>query len=141
MIAALPELLNHGYALVAEARPGTEAETGWALLHDAYELTRTVSLRFGYYDLAALAVRCSRDAAERAGDPLRVAVDTFRQTGLRLRRGAYRGVLRAVDGSHALLDSEHSPAADAVRAVMHLRQATAEARRGAADRADEHISE
>ncbi|MGH3943275.1 MAG: hypothetical protein ACRDTG_32560 [Pseudonocardiaceae bacterium] len=120
---------------------GHEAETAWALLDDAYELARTVSLRFGYYDLGALAARCGRAAAAHAGDPLRVAVATFRYTGVRLRRGHYRGVLQAIDRTHALIESERSPAADAVRVVLHLRQATAHARMGAQDRADEHISE
>ncbi|MGH3929039.1 MAG: helix-turn-helix domain-containing protein, partial [Pseudonocardiaceae bacterium] len=141
VLAALPQLLNHAYMIVRDARPGHEAEAAWALLDDAYELSRTVSLRFGYYDLGALAARCGREAAGRAGDPLRVAVATFRYTGVRLRRGHHRGVIQAIDRTHALIESERSPAADAVRVVLHLRQATAHARMGARDRADEHISE
>ncbi|MGH8916884.1 MAG: helix-turn-helix domain-containing protein, partial [Actinomycetes bacterium] len=42
---------------------------------------------------------------------------------------------------HALLDGARCPTADAVRAVLHLRQARAHARLGARDRADEHIDE
>ncbi|MGH3909776.1 MAG: helix-turn-helix domain-containing protein, partial [Pseudonocardiaceae bacterium] len=139
MLTALPELLQHAYLIVDAASPGHETETAWALLDDAYELARTVSLRFGYFDLAALAVRCGHDAAVQTGDPLRPAVATFRHTGLRLRRGDHTGVLRAIDRSHSLIESERSPAADAVRAVLNLRQATAHARLGAPDRADEHI--
>lgn len=141
IVGALPELLNHAYAIVGDARPGHDAETTWALLDDAYELARTVSLRFGYYDLAALAIRCGRDAAAKAGDPLRAALTTHRHAGLRLRRGEHAGVLRAIDRSHALIESERSPAANAVRAQLHLRQSTAHARLGAPDRADEHIGE
>ncbi|MGH3913377.1 MAG: helix-turn-helix domain-containing protein [Pseudonocardiaceae bacterium] len=141
MLAVLPELLEHAYLIIHAARAGQEAETAWALLNDAYELARTVSLRFGYHDLGALAARCGRDAAICAGDPLRVAVATHQHVGVQLRRGDYTVVLRAVDRAHGLIESESSPAADAVRVVLHLRQATAHARLGARDRADEHISE
>jgi transcriptional regulator with XRE-family HTH domain len=141
VLAALPELLNHAYLIADDAQPGHDAETAWALLDDAYELAQVVSLRFGYYDLAALAARCGRDAAVRAGDPLRAAVATFRYTGVRLRRGDYAGVLRTIDRGHALLDGERSPTADSVRSVLHLRQARVHARLGAPDRADEHIDE
>ncbi|MGH3912749.1 MAG: hypothetical protein ACRDTC_04975, partial [Pseudonocardiaceae bacterium] len=141
LVTALPELLNHGFALVAEARPGAEAETAWALLDDTYEFANVASLRFGYYDLGALAARCGRDAAAKTGDPLRAAVAGSRYCSVQLQRGDYTGVLRATGRGHALLDGERSPAAQAVRAVLHLRQASVHARQGALDRADEHIDE
>lgn len=59
---------------------------------------------------------------------------------LRLHRGDYDGVLRVIACAHAVIAAESSPAADAVRAQMHLRQAIAAARDGAADRAEEHIT-
>ncbi|HEU0088261.1 MAG TPA: hypothetical protein VFQ77_11540 [Pseudonocardiaceae bacterium] len=126
---------------MAGARPGNAADTAWALLDDAYELAQVVCLRFGYYDLGALAARCGRDAATKAGDPVRAAVAAFRYTGARLRRGDHAGVLRALDRAHGLIESEHSPTADAVRTVVHLRQARVQARLGARDRADEHVGE
>ncbi|MGH3857195.1 MAG: helix-turn-helix domain-containing protein, partial [Pseudonocardiaceae bacterium] len=138
---ALPELLNHANALVAEARTESDAEARWALLDDAYELAQAVSYRFGYFDLATLAVRCGRDAAGRSGDPLRAAAAAFRGTHMSLHQGDWRNVLRILDRGHALIEDVHSPAARAVRAQLHLRQAIAQARLAALDRADEHIDE
>ena len=141
LVTALPELLNHAYAVVTQARPGTETDTAWALLDDTYELTNVACLRFGYYDLGALAARCGRDAAAKSGDPLRAAAATFRYSTVQLRRGDYTTVLRVTDRGYALLDSNHSPAAQAVRVVLHLRQSAVQARMGALDRSDEHLDE
>lgn len=141
LVMALPELLNHAFAIVAQARPGAETETAWALLDDAYEFATTACVGFGYYDLAALAARCSRDAAAKAGDPLRAAAATCRNLGVQFHRGDHTGVLRATDRGHALLDGERSPVAQAVRVVLHLRQSAVHAQLGALDRSDEHIEE
>lgn len=138
---SLPELLNHAYIILADARTGTEADTAWALLDDAYELAQAVAYRFGYFDLAALAVDRSRAAAAHSGDSLRGAAAAFRGTHMRLHQGECASVLRVIDRGHALIEGERSPAAHAVKAQLHLRQAIAEARLGAPDRADEHISE
>ncbi|MGH3915918.1 MAG: helix-turn-helix domain-containing protein [Pseudonocardiaceae bacterium] len=138
--AALPELLQHGYALAAEARPGAEAETAGALLTDAHLLVQTVAYRFGYLDLAMLANLLARSAARASGDPLRVALVCYERGLLRLHRGDYPGVLRIVDRAHTEIADQHSPAAEAVRAQLHLRQAIAHARSGVADRADEHLT-
>ncbi|MGH3773071.1 MAG: helix-turn-helix domain-containing protein [Pseudonocardiaceae bacterium] len=117
------------------------APAAWALLDDAYELAQAVAYRFGYFDLAALAVDRSREAAAHSGDSLRAAAAAFRGTHLRLHRGECASVLRVIDRGHALIEGERSPAAHAVKAQLHLRQAIAEARLGAPDRADEHIAE
>lgn len=140
MTAALPELLHHGHALAADAPSGDEPETAWSLLADAYVLAQTVAYRFGYLDLAALCNERCRQAAERSSDPLHVAIALHEHGLLRLHRGDYAGVLRVVTRAHAVIAAERSPAADAVRAQLHLREAIAEARNGAADRADEHIT-
>ncbi len=141
VVAQLPELLQHAYVLTAEARPATEAaDTAWALLNDAYELAGEVSYVFGYFDLAALAAKCSGQAALRSGDPLRVAATTFQGTGVRLYRGDYAGVLRVIERALSEIAELRSPAAQAVRAQLHLRQGITQARGGAGDRADEHIS-
>lgn len=58
-----------------------------------------------------------------------------------LHQGDWRNVLRILDRGHALIEDVHSPAARAVRAQLHLRQAIAQARLAALDRADEHIDE
>ncbi|MGH4008515.1 MAG: helix-turn-helix domain-containing protein, partial [Pseudonocardiaceae bacterium] len=139
MTAALPELLDHGYALATEALPGTESETAWALLTDAYVLAQTAAYRFGYLDLAALCNERVHHAAARSGDPLRVAVAAFEHGLLRLHRGDYQGVLRIAERAHAGIVDERSPVADAVRAQLHLREAIAHARSGSADRADEFV--
>lgn len=141
VVAALPELLNHGYAVVDHAHPGCAAQRAWALLADGYELAQIVSHRFGYLDLAALAARCGREAARRVGDPLRAAVAAARSTELRLRRGDYPAVLRVLDRAHQLIENDRTPAALAVRAHLHLRQAVTltHAHSGGADQADEHL--
>jgi len=119
VVAALPELLNHAFAVVNNAGPGHDAETTWALLDDCYELAHRVSHQFGYFDLAALAARCGRDAADRAGDPLRAAAAAFRSNCVRRHHWDYAGALRVIDRGLALIESERSPAADAVRANAH----------------------
>lgn len=139
MAAVLPELLQHAYRIAEDARPGAESETACALLDDAYRCVHTVSYRFGYFDLAALAGERSRQAAARSGDPLRMTTATQQRSSLRLHRGDYPGALRMMERAHREIATELSPAADAVRAQLHLRQSLVHARTGAADRADEHI--
>ncbi|MGH3915917.1 MAG: helix-turn-helix domain-containing protein [Pseudonocardiaceae bacterium] len=141
LVTALPELLNHAFAIVAQARPGAETETAWALLDDAYELADTACTKFGYYDLGALAARCGRGAAAKAGTPLRAAAATCRYLSVQFHRGDHTGILRATARGHALLDGERSPVAQAVRVVLHLRQSAVHAQLGALDRADEHLDE
>lgn len=140
MTAKLPELLNHAYAIVDTARPGHEAETAWALLDDAYACVRSVALRFGYLDLEVLANERCRQAAVRSGDSLRAALAAEQRSSRRLHRGDYAGALRIMERAYSEIASEHSPAADAVRVQLHLRQAVTHARSGTADRADEHLA-
>lgn len=140
MVAELPELLQHASMLAAEARPVSEAaDTAWALLDDTYELAGAASYQFGYLDLSALAARCGQQAGLRSGDPLRAAAHMVNGTRVRLHRGDYAGVLRVTERALADIADEHNPAADAVRAQLHLGAAIAHARSGAGDRADEHI--
>ncbi|MGH4021334.1 MAG: hypothetical protein ACRDT0_19320 [Pseudonocardiaceae bacterium] len=141
VVAELPELLQHASVLTAEARPATEvAETAWALLDDAYQLAGSVSYRFGYLDLATLAKERAQQAAVRSGDPLRAAVAAFMGTTVRLHRGDYSGVQRVTERAQSDIAELRSPAAQAVRAQLHLRQSITHARSRAADRADEHIA-
>lgn len=58
VIAVLPELLNHAVAIINNVQPGHDAEIGWTLLDDCYELAHQISRQFGYVDLADLAARC-----------------------------------------------------------------------------------
>ncbi|MGH3904545.1 MAG: helix-turn-helix domain-containing protein, partial [Pseudonocardiaceae bacterium] len=139
LATALPELLHHGHTLAHRARPGTDSETGCALLTDAYLLAQTVAYRFGYLDLAMLTILHARDSAERSGDRLRVAVAACEHSRLRCHRGDYPGVQRLAERAHTTITDQHSPAADAVRAALHLRQAINWARHGTADLADEHV--
>ncbi len=137
MVAELPELLQHACVLAAEARPVSEAaDTAWALLDDAYELAGAATYQFGYLDLSALATKCGQHAAVRSGDPLRAAAVKVQ---VRLHRGDYAGVLRITERALSDIADERSPAADAVRAQLHLRLGITHARAGAGDRADEHI--
>ncbi|MGH3913375.1 MAG: hypothetical protein ACRDTC_08195, partial [Pseudonocardiaceae bacterium] len=140
MTAALPELLNHGHALAVEAQPGAESETAWALLCDASVLAQTVAYRFGYLDLAVLCNERAHHAAERSGDPLRVAVAAYEHGLLRLHRGDYPGVLWLAERAHAGIAGDRNPAADAIHAQLHLREAISHARSGNADRADEYVT-
>ncbi|MGH3875204.1 MAG: helix-turn-helix domain-containing protein [Pseudonocardiaceae bacterium] len=140
MATTLPELMAHAYLIVADARSGAAAETGWSLLSDTYMLAQNVTFRLGYLDLAAHANERWRHAAERSGDPLRPATAASQRVQLRLNRGDYPGVQRIVERAHTEIADQRSPAADSVRAQLHLRQAIAHARSGSADRADEHIT-
>lgn len=137
LATALPELLQQAYAL---AQSGADAETAQALLTDAYLLAQAVAYRFGYLDLAMLAALRARDSAEHSDDPLRVAVAACEHSLLRCHRGDYPGVARLAERAHAAITGQHSAAADAVRAALHLRQAINWARRGASDLADEHVA-
>ncbi|MGH3813961.1 MAG: helix-turn-helix domain-containing protein [Pseudonocardiaceae bacterium] len=137
--AKLPELLQHAFAIVADARPGFDAENAWSLLSDAYMLAQTVSFRFRHFDLAAQSNDRWRLATAHSGDPLRAATAAYQRGALRLFRGDYTGVLRIMERAHSEIADEQSPATNSVRTQLHLRQAIAYARSGAADRADEHI--
>ncbi|MGH4026383.1 MAG: helix-turn-helix domain-containing protein [Pseudonocardiaceae bacterium] len=137
---ALPELLHHAYTITAEAQPGPDAELAWSLVSDAYMLAQTISFRFRHFDLAAHFNDRWQLAAAQSGDPLRPAAAAYQRGALRLFRGDYAGVLRIMDRAHAQIEDQRDPAADSVRTQLHLRQAIAHARSGAADRADEHIS-
>ncbi|MGH3943274.1 MAG: helix-turn-helix domain-containing protein [Pseudonocardiaceae bacterium] len=137
--AALPELLRHGFVLAEQACPGAEAETAGALLTDAYLLAQTVAYRFGYLDLAALCNDYARDAAQRSGDPLRVAVAANQRALLRVHRGDYTGVLLLTERIYDKIADQTSPAADAVRVALHLREAITRARLGTPDWANAHL--
>lgn len=139
LCAALPELLHHARALVDKAQPGTETETAWALLSDAYLLAHTVAYHLGYLDLAALCHHHARSAAATSGDPLRRAVAACAHGLLRLHHGDYPGVLRVLERAHTTITDQTSPAADAVRAHLYLRQALTHARLDSAEQADEDL--
>ncbi|MGH3911463.1 MAG: hypothetical protein ACRDRM_11600, partial [Pseudonocardiaceae bacterium] len=130
LTAMLPELLVHAH---------NAASPDSALLTDACLLAQTVADRFGYQDLAMLANRRARDAAERCGDPLRTAVVIGERAVLRLHRGDHYGALLSCERAHAGIAGEHGPDADAIRAHLHLREALAHARIGSPGRADEHL--
>lgn len=137
LTASLPGLLQHACSLMAGT--GAASETTSALVADACLLAQTVAYRFGYLDLAMLANLRARDAAARCSDPLREAVAAGARGLLRLHRGDHFGVLLSCEHAHALIADQTSPAADAVRAHLHLHEALAHARIGSAARADEHI--
>jgi transcriptional regulator with XRE-family HTH domain len=140
MTTKLPDLLQHAYMIVADARAGAEAETSWSLLSDAYMLAQNATFRLGHLDLATHFNERWRHAAGRSGDPLRPATAASQRVQLRLNRCDYQGVQRIMERAHTEIANQHNPAADAVRAQLHLRQAIAYARSGTADRADEHIT-
>ncbi|MCA1672401.1 MAG: helix-turn-helix domain-containing protein [Actinobacteria bacterium] len=135
----LPELLQHAQVIAVEARSGFDAEVAWSLVSDAYMLAQTVSFRLRHVDLAAHFNDRWQLATGRSGDPLRPAAAAYQRGALRLFRGDYTGVLRIMERAHAEINDEQGAAADSVRTQLHLRQAIAHARSGAADRADEHI--
>lgn len=141
VLSALPDLLNHAYVLINNARTAVEGDQAWVLLTDAYLLAQATSYRFGYIDLAALCNKCCSEAAHRSNDLLRVATAAYLRGILCLHYGDYVGVLKLMEATQSEIAGERDPAADAVRTVLHLRQAIAQARMNALDRADEHIDE
>ncbi|MGH3798089.1 MAG: helix-turn-helix domain-containing protein [Pseudonocardiaceae bacterium] len=136
----LPQLLQNANAIAAEAEHGADAELAWSMVCDAYMLAQTVSFRFRHIDLAAHFNDRWHWAAAQSGDPLRPAAAAYQRGALRLYLGDYTGVLRIMERAHADILDQRAPAADSVRTQLHLRQAIAHARGGAADRADEHVS-
>jgi len=133
---ALPELLIHSHALAARADTAIAA----GLLTDTFLLAQTVAYRFGYLDLAALANYLARHAAHHAEDPLRVAIAANQRALLRLHRGDYFGVQVLLERAHAHLADQKSPAADAVRVALHLREALAAARLANTNQAHAHLT-
>ncbi|MGQ0778992.1 MAG: hypothetical protein ACT4NY_32035, partial [Pseudonocardiales bacterium] len=122
------------------ARPGVAAETAGALLTDACLLAQTVACRFGYLDLAALCNHYAREAAQRSGDPLRVAVAANQRALLRLHCGDYVGVLLLTERTYDQIGDQTHPAADAVRVALHLREAITRARIGTPEWAGAHLT-
>jgi transcriptional regulator with XRE-family HTH domain len=140
-LARLPRLLHQLYAFAADARGGSAGETASAFLDDGYNLAQSASYRFGYIDLAALAVERRMAIAHQTGDPLRVSVAAFYRSHLQLHRGDYDLGMHTVEQAQALAGEQHSPEGRAIVAQLHLRQAVLAARAGRAEIADDHIVE
>jgi transcriptional regulator with XRE-family HTH domain len=136
---ALPEVLARAYALAHQARDAGAAKTAWALVTDACLLALAAAYRFGYLDLALLCGQHARPAAGQAADPLRVALCDYQRAGLRRYRGDYYGALLALERAHLRLAEQTSPAADALRVALHLREAIIHARLGTPTRAHQHL--
>jgi len=132
--ADLAVMLHHLYPLADQ--PGTDGEPARAALHDAYRLSATVAGRFRQGDLAAVASERHIQLAPETGDPLRVAISAFHRSSRYLALGDYAGGLRVLQRAEG-----HLAGPSSVATQVHLRSAVLQARAGALDRADEHITE
>ncbi|MGW2666107.1 helix-turn-helix domain-containing protein [Nocardia tengchongensis] len=118
-------------------------EPAYALLTDAYRAANSLAHKFGYSDLSMTATERMLWAAEKSGDPLRVASVHYLKAATLARIGAGRQAMRLIDRTVA--DIEGLAAADrtaaAVLSTLHMRGGTIAATLGQADVSRDHLAE
>lgn len=134
----LPDLVDH--LLVAGH---DEGEPAYALLVDTYRAANTLAHKLGYSDLSMTATERMEWAANRSGDPLRVASVHYLKAATLARIGAGKQALRLLD--RAMADIEPMAAADpiamAVYSTLHMRAGTIAATLADADTSRSHLAE
>src|SRR5690606_34314957 len=112
---ALPDLVDE--LLVASSEEG---EPAYALLTGAYRAANTLGHKLGYADLSLTAVERMEWAADRAGDPLLVAMTHYLRAAALARIGAGKQAMvllgRTIDTVHPLATTD--PIAGAVYSAL-----------------------
>ncbi|MEU0871671.1 helix-turn-helix domain-containing protein [Nocardia brasiliensis] len=118
-------------------------EPAYALLTDAYRAANSLAHKFGYSDLSMTATERMLWAADRSGDPLRVASVNYLKAATLARIGAGRQAMRLLDRSVAdlmpLVGADRTAAA--VLSTLHMRAGTIAATLGQGDASRDHLAE
>jgi transcriptional regulator with XRE-family HTH domain len=114
---ALPGTISE-LTTAAWQTPTTEL---WQALASTYRTAHDVSVKLGYYDLAAVALDRLAWAAERASDPQLAAIRQYMRALVYFREGGYATGLRLVTSGHGILgQAEPSRETTAVVGQLHL---------------------
>lgn len=119
--------------------PSTEL---WQALASTYRTAHDITVKLGYYDLAAVALDRMDWAAQRASDPCLAAVRQYMRALVYFREGEYTIGQRLVASGHGIVgQSEETREALAVAGQLHLGASVISARAKDKGAADRHIGE
>ncbi|WP_280426387.1 helix-turn-helix domain-containing protein [Nocardia carnea] len=134
----LPDLIDQ--LLVAARDTG---EPAYALLTDAYRAANSLAHKFGYIDLSITATERMEWAANKSGDPLRLATTHFVKASTLARIGAAPQAMRLL--TRAMADIEPlisgNPLAEAVASTLHMKAGTIAAALSDTDASAAHFTE
>lgn len=135
---ALPDLVDE--LLVASSEEG---EPAYALLTGAYRAANTLGHKLGYADLSLTAVERMEWAADRAGDPLLVAMTHYLRAAALARIGASKQAMvllgRTIDTVQPLATID--PIAEAVYSALHMKAGVIAATLADRDSSNSHLDE
>lgn len=143
--AAIPALLDELGALVAD--PGVDADSdadarAWRALAHAYRLAHHVASRWGYRDLAMIALDRMGRAAERGDEPLLEALRDHERAHEHLRAGQHHRAHVLLGRVERIAERAHpGPGRAALAGTGHLAASVHAARDGDGRAADEHLAE
>lgn len=119
--------------------PSTEL---WQALASTYRTAHDISVKLGYYDLAAVSLDRMDWAAQRASDPCLAAVRQYMRALVYFREGEYRIGQRLVASGHTMVgQADETREALAVTGQLHLGASVICARAEDKTAVDRHISE
>lgn len=114
----------------------------WRALASTYRTAHDVSVKLGYYDLAAVALDRMGWAAERASDPCIAAVRQYMRALVYFREGEYTIGQRLIASGHSTVaQAEQTREAFAVTGQLHLGASVIAARARQTTAVVSHISE
>ncbi|MGW1989559.1 helix-turn-helix domain-containing protein [Embleya sp. NPDC001921] len=127
--AELPALIAELTATVHDA-PTSGRERGYAVLASAYRTAYDVTTKLGYHDLCGVALDRMEWAAQRASDPVLVAIRQYLRALAYLRSGRYERGSRLLVSGHRILEQADPEAVEtiAVAGQIHLGGAVLAAR-------------
>jgi transcriptional regulator with XRE-family HTH domain len=114
----------------------------WQALASTYRTAHDISVKLGYYDLAAVALDRMGWAAERASDPCIAAVRQYMRALVYFREGEYGIGQRLITSGHTTVaQAEQTREACAVTGQLHLGASVIAARARQTSTVVSHISE
>lgn len=135
---ALPSVIAE-LTHTAWAQPSTEL---WQALASTYRTAHDITVKLGYYDLAAVALDRMGWAAERASDPCVAAVRQYMRALVYFREGEYTIGQRLIASGHATVaQAGQTREAHAVAGQLHLGASVIAARAWQISTVVNHISE
>jgi transcriptional regulator with XRE-family HTH domain len=143
MVRDLPYLIDESVQAV-HLSTGEEQRLAYECLAGTFRCVFTVAWKFGFIDLATVALDRLAWTAPRADEPGLVAMYSFLRAQTTLSSGRYDVGMRVVD--RALLDLEgqdprHPMGIEAMRGILHLRAAVIAGRSKDRDHAEARLAE
>lgn len=134
----MPDLVEN--LLIAGEEHG---ETVYGLLTDAYRAANSMAHKFGFSDLSMTAIERMLWAADKSGDPLRLASVKYQKAATLARIGAQAQAMRLLDRTVADVDAlnHNDPGVLAVLSTLHMRAGTIAGTIGQEDISRAHLAE